>query len=68
VKIRRMIWSMKFLPGKLWQGHTMGLPILGTTETVANFDRRKSWIFIISICAGQYGVSIAGNIGPGKSP
>ncbi|MDD3893638.1 MAG: pitrilysin family protein [Syntrophomonadaceae bacterium] len=48
---------------QLWSGHTMGLPILGTAETVANFDRQA----IIDFYHKHYVpanmvVSVAGNI------
>jgi predicted Zn-dependent peptidase len=48
---------------QLWQGHTMGLPILGTTETVANFDRQEILDFYHQhYVPANMVVSIAGNI------
>ncbi len=48
---------------QLWKGHAMGLPILGTTDTVASFQRREIMQFYHQhYVPANMVVSIAGNI------
>ena len=48
---------------RLWQGHAMGMPILGTTDTVASFQRQEIMDFYHQhYVPANMVVSIAGNI------
>ena len=48
---------------QLWQGYSMGLPILGTAETVSNFDRQAVLKFYQEhYVAENIVVSVAGNV------
>ena len=48
---------------RLWQGHAMGMPILGTTDTVAGFQRQEIMDFYHQhYVPANMVVSIAGNI------
>lgn len=48
---------------KMWQGHPMGGPILGTLETVSEFDRENIYAFYKSCYVpSNMVISVAGNV------
>lgn len=48
---------------KMWQGHAMGLPILGTAETVSNFERDEVFAFYQqNYVPANMVIAVAGNV------
>lgn len=48
---------------KMWQGHSMGLPILGTTETVSSFNRDQIFEYYRqNYVPANMVIAVAGNV------
>lgn len=48
---------------KMWQGHSMGLPILGTADSVSSFDREQVFAFYRqNYVPSNMVIAVAGNV------